>query len=535
MSLFNELEKTANETYVEKVERITPEERIGQLRVDLGDAKPIYLIDALKREGLLEYAQETGMLDDINAKGTATGAGALAGFAGAGIGLLSSPANSSAAKFAGRTAIGAGIGAGLGAGLGYLAGKHSENNPSDLHKLVHGGEEDVTYRAKSNAGSIGHNEAGFAQTANTQEVGEMSLLDELEKTARYGVVNKAKELGGVVTGRGVKDAKINHSRIWEGGRNDHLTVDQFADLDRSRRGAIQAATERQNAARRNVAIGAGGAGVAGVGAYGVANAYGDEEGDLEQTASTDLMDSLEKVAAKASFINNLTGRRVRESSKSLKNAKKIESNAGAEKGTISDAYKELRNKDVKDMVKAQGAVAGTAAAGVGIHSLTKTKDKEASEDLMDSLEKEAAGVLTALKGGVKGIKNFAGNVSGKNLKASNANVHKELAKVRDASEQVVASGGTTSAKKIVAERKLGEAKGIADAAKVDTTKARRQLAGGVGLTGAGAVVGNSMTNQDKTASEDFMSDLYKEAATAILDTASPTIQTYNDPIDRIKF
>lgn len=301
-----------------------------------------------------------------------------------------------------------------------------------------------------------------------------------------------------------------------------------------------------------------------------AGSVGHEEAGVAQTASEDLMDSLEKTAANIvggakKIVSKATGKDYNKYKKSydynntidalqknkntigvgkhMAGLEKLEKKVGAEKMLRDNARKDIA-------IGAGGVAAGTAGGAAAVGA---SRDKKASEDLMAALEKTAStqtyttetetppvNLIESLEKTaanlIGGVKNFASNVSGANLKGAKQNLGNQVDNMKGISNQLKTSG-TGKAKGAIAARDAKLAESAVDSAKASTTKARTQLAVGAGLAGAGAVAGSAMKNDDidKTASEDFMSDLYKEAATAILNPHIPEVKDYSDPMDRIKF
>lgn len=191
-----------------------------------------------------------------------------------------------------------------------------------------------------------------------------------------------------------------------------------------------------------------------------------------------------------------------------------------------EAIKAMDHK--KHKMALAGGLLGTGAASV--YGLTRDRDipeeQLASEELIDALEKTAKLNL------VSGVKGFGSKVLGTNQRSSKAvldNANKNLAALSP--DDKLFTGRTLM--KEQAEKKL-------QSAKVDTSKARKQFAVGAGATagvaGAGIAANNAYDNhRQKTASEEFMTGIYKEAAAHILDMHAPETKAYVDPMSKISF
>lgn len=273
-----------------------------------------------------------------------------------------------------------------------------------------------------------------------------------------------------------------------------------------------------------------GIGAALMGTVGAMNALNDGDDNLEQeqTASESLMNSLEKEAAGAfgatmkgvkglgskvkNFTNDATGKNYRAYSKEVDGLNlpgNLANQAKAQEKSI------MRGAQVKAGIGAAGVATGIA----GANALAPKQEKEAST-LLESLEKTAK------------IKHFANHLTGKNVKESNRMVGE--AKKLEEGASFIPKG--TFSKDLKKQRNKDAAKMVG---------AQGAVLGGAAAAGAGAHAAASANKEktaseasdvmEKTASEQFMDELYKEAATAILSSHIPEVKEYNDPIDRIKF
>lgn len=163
----------------------------------------------------------------------------------------------------------------------------------------------------------------------------------------------------------------------------------------------------------------------------------------------------------------------------------------------NNAVLDLAGKDKKKLsAGAIGAIAGGATAAAGAtgaaiaHSKKKTEEEEqTASELFSALEKTAAGA----------IKNLLPALGKKN--------------------DLVAPAANQAKKRI---SPLAASAGI--------------VGGAAAIGGAtGAVVAQNKDKEEKTASEDFMNEMIKEAATSIIQDAIPETKAYKDPMDGIKF
>lgn len=212
---------------------------------------------------------------------------------------------------------------------------------------------------------------------------------------------------------------------------------------------------------------------------------------------------------------------------------------GAGVGALRGKVQELNPSEQHQEFHGEGAGPRyqyrTSAGSVGHDAAGMAQT--ASEDLMASLEKVAANVLS-------GTMNTLKKSTGKDLKAATKQFN-----TQNTPEALKANAPQAGVAKF--RQNLEGLEGTMKAEQAATSKARKQVATGAALTGAGALGGVAVAKKDnekiasevdpveegqeKTASEVFMSELYKEAATAILDTYKPEIKDYSDPINRIKF
>jgi hypothetical protein len=199
-----------------------------------------------------------------------------------------------------------------------------------------------------------------------------------------------------------------------------------------------------------------------------------------------------------------------------------------------------------------GAVPGTVLGGAagGAHHLAfgGHKEHEASESLMDSLEKTALSL-----GGIgTGIKNFAKNVSGVGVKNANKElgVVKEQRELANQPENFIAKAkqvGVSDARNHLEtlETNMGTATANVGKSIADRTKARGQAAiGAGGLVTGGMLAGDKQKTAfeepvaiEKIASENeiFMDGIFKEAAAHIIQMEMPKTKIYVDPMSKIRF
>lgn len=291
------------------------------------------------------------------------------------------------------------------------------------------------------------------------------------------------------------------------------------------------------------------------------DAYGDAIDAYEQAEDYDkqaspLMNDLEKTAANAfgkvkelgGHLSGKTHSQAKATSQNtfaaLKGSTNAADTAKAEQASRFADSAEAAAKKAKN--KSRAAVGVAAGAGVGAGAAAN-RDKEASQ-LMTDLEKTAANALGALK-------NTMSAASGKGYNTANK-AHKELAQgtakatspeaiQRNAEQIGVLKGGYGKARKnaTALEGNLASSADGVAAAKAARNQARGALApaaiGAAGATGAAAGAAGANAKKDKenekTASEALMNELYKEAATQILDMATPETKVYSDPMDRISF
>lgn len=313
------------------------------------------------------------------------------------------------------------------------------------------------------------------------------------------------------------------------------------------------------------------------------NEINHEEAGAAKSAS-DLMESLEKTAA------NLKGTLGDASGKAYNSAKKshnqmakgfnkantpkgLEANAkgvGIDNGGVAKSRQNLEAmqkevgkssagvsaaKSKRDEARgklAPAAVTGAAAAGAaGGAAATKQRQEQqkTAGELMDSLEKTASGVLAGLKGTL-------GAASGKGYNSAKKS-HDQMAKgynkantpkglEANAKGIGIENGGVAKARQNLEsmQKEVGKsATGVAGL-KATRDQARGQLAPAAitGAAAAGAAGGVAATNaknnqeeEQKTASGEFMNEMYKEAATSILEMHIPEVKAYKDPMDGISF
>ena len=159
------------------------------------------------------------------------------------------------------------------------------------------------------------------------------------------------------------------------------------------------------------------------------------------------------------------------------------------------------------------------------------EEQLASQELMNRLEKSAAsvkGALSSLKNfGKKTVdqsKNFANNASGKNYRTTKNNEKKW----NDSAKRVHYNQTTA----------LGPVKvGADDVKKAKNDMFKAQAIGAGALAGAAGTAGilNNRDKEEKTASEEVLSGLYKEAASAILNESLPPVRKHVDPMKKIAF
>lgn len=282
---------------------------------------------------------------------------------------------------------------------------------------------------------------------------------------------------------------------------------------------------------------------------GLRNRQVRENIDEEQLASDELLQRLEKTAAPLAGVGNKAknlvstayGKKTRKAEKMVERDSKRfnkhqekaydpEANpsdaAKLKSQTVDRAKRTQEGKDYAARLRAEttkarkqiGTGAGLVGAGAGAGSLAGyhygNKEKTANEELMERLEKTAAPLVGAVKG-------FGRNLLGTNKRH--------------------AQGALNAAKESGSTKAITKAENSLDRATKNTNKARIQTGVGAGAVGAGVGAGALANNalnkekEEKTASEDFMSDLYKEAASQILDMQLPEVKKDIDPIDKIKF
>ena len=185
-----------------------------------------------------------------------------------------------------------------------------------------------------------------------------------------------------------------------------------------------------------------------------------------------------------------------------------------------------------------GVAGAGAGIGAGVHALATRGDEDeeqvAFEQLIDSLEKTAAGAGFLAKG-----KKALGNAK-----------YKAQMKVRDftgANEKATAQNMQKlwedpqyqSMSVDQFKKTHGKFKGANDAAANRKSSTRKQVGvGAAGLaagTGVGAAASSRKDDEEKQASENVLNDLYKEAASAILNEDIPEIRKHIDPMKKIAF
>lgn len=212
--------------------------------------------------------------------------------------------------------------------------------------------------------------------------------------------------------------------------------------------------------------------------------------------------------------------------------------------------------------------AGAGALGGGINGLlhdkydSKLKRKADEEelmqqeasDLMESLSKVASDTYFAKEAApnpINAVKGFANKVTGGGVRAAKKDLNKYQTALdkNNTVDALKTNSGTIGVAKHkqgleALDKQVQGAKGDVANAKVDMLNAQKKLGVGAGLAAGGYATGSYAADKtasenekdmEKTASETFMNELYKEAATAILDTAIPETKQYSDPIHRIKF
>lgn len=180
--------------------------------------------------------------------------------------------------------------------------------------------------------------------------------------------------------------------------------------------------------------------------------------------------------------------------------------------------------------------------------------QQEASDLMDSLSKVANDTYFAKEAApnpINAVKGFANKVTGGGVRAAKKDLNKYQTALdkNNTVDALKANSGTIGVAKHVQglealDKQVQGAKGNVANATVDMLSAQKKLGVGAGLAAGGYATGSYAADKkasenekdmEKTASETFMNELYKEAATAILDTAIPETKQYSDPINRIKF
>ena len=169
-----------------------------------------------------------------------------------------------------------------------------------------------------------------------------------------------------------------------------------------------------------------------------------------------------------------------------------------------------------------GAVNGLINDAYDKRLRAKQEEQLASEDLMESLEK------VAFKSLVSKAKDTLTTASGKHHRAAQGSVDNMFKDPKNHNltvEQFQKAHGQRM-KTVDIQRKER------DAARGNVLKAS---AGTAAVAGVGAAAGYQAGKNEKTASEEFMTGLYKEAAAQILDMPLPETKTYVDTMDKITF
>jgi hypothetical protein len=183
-----------------------------------------------------------------------------------------------------------------------------------------------------------------------------------------------------------------------------------------------------------------------------------------------------------------------------------------------------------------GAVNGLLHDGYDNH--LRNKEQLASEELINSLEKTAAGAFGAfgaIKGVVSGVKNTISKAVGTDYRKAKKTL--DVNNTPAALKTNVEKGISVSQHRQGLEVLDASAKAAKDGMKAAQKKvgigAAGVAVGGAGVAGTNAMVSNRQ--EEKLASEDFMTELYKEAATQILDKHAPEVKSYVNPMDLITF
>jgi hypothetical protein len=391
-----------------------------------------------------------------------------------------------------------------------------------------GGSSDAAANPRAGAASVSHNPAGVDKTASTLDPD--MLITRLEQTA---------------------DALADTAKVMRNSNSPQPATDdkqtKIASLMASLEKTARENNEEKSKSNKGAIIG----GV--VGAAGGAKATHDwAKSDANLTHDWAIKDK--------NFQDNKA-----EMFKDIQHKPAFKASPGKSMEELTEAHlgnlKKIPGKTLR------GGLGGAAVgAGIGyaadkltdefkdrkndrklmLNHVLGSDSKSASETLMANLEKTAF----SLGGVVKGIGNFAKNVSGAGVRGAQKELGTAEGHLNTGIKNNITNGGNVSIED--ASHRVGLLNDNVESANANLTKslADRSKARGQAAIGAGGLVAGSMLSdkKDKTAAaesaeiekvasenEVFMDGIFKEAAVHIIQMEMPKVKIYVDPMSKIRF
>lgn len=341
-----------------------------------------------------------------------------------------------------------------------------------------------------------------------------ALMERLEKSAApigalKGLTSGATNFAKNVTGTGVKKANRELGNFWENQSNASLSVADFTKKNQQLTDNVSKATQAQTDARKKIGIGAG--------AFGAGSLTSNNGGNnmTQSKQANDLMARLEKTAAEKE--------KESKKEKPKRQDRKTSTELLVGGGPLAPYAKKNNKLGVKEddshtAANAKLGALGGAITGAGLGAASGAINNRLG---MPGASGPKKAVSTAISNGITGA--LSGGLVGSfhDRWDKKHPVEKEASEMLERLSKTAKECMTNEAACAPKTEQKAESKAD-DAEKKKDAEGFEQESAGCG------------TKKQASENEEFMSDLYKEAAASIIEE-NMKVESYEDPMSKIAF